>query len=157
MVVLLVRHAVAVSRRSWTEDDALRPLNERGGRQAAALVGELKTFDVVRVLASPTVRCVATVEPLAVARGLDVVNEDDLFEGEGPRALALIRSMLTAPGGGQAVVLCSHGDVIPECLDVLAREGADLGDGGRCQKGSVWALRRDRDGRTTGCYTPPAA
>ena len=159
MVVLLVRHAVAVSRLAWAGDDTLRPLDERGRRQAGALVQQLSDFLVGRVLSSPTARCVATVEPLASARGLSVTSEEDLFEGHGAEALALVRSLLTTgdDADGRAVVLCSHGDVLPEIVDALEREGAELGKRRRCQKGSVWVFRRDRDGHTAGAYMAPPA
>ncbi len=70
MPVLLVRHAVALSRRSWAGKDADRPLDDRGHNQARSLVPLLEATAVVRVLASPAIRCVATVEPLAEHRGL---------------------------------------------------------------------------------------
>jgi len=159
MPALLVRHAVAVSRRSWAGDDAGRPLDDRGRLQATALVGALGSVDVSRVLASPAVRCLATVEPLATARGLDVTPEDALFEGNGRRALELVRSVLAPESepDGPATVLCSHGDVIPEILGQLEREGADLGDHRRCRKGSVWTLHRRPDGGIRGIYTAPPA
>jgi phosphohistidine phosphatase SixA len=161
MPVLFVRHAVAVARRSWDGDDVDRPLDQRGGGQAARLPGALGQFRVVRVLSSPAVRCVATVEPLARARGVEVEAADALFEGNGGTALQLVRSLLepsseAAGGDRPAVVLCSHGDVIPEVLDVLAREGADLGAEQRCQKGSTWALHGD-GGTVFGRYIPPPA
>lgn len=162
MPVLLVRHAVAVSRRSWPGDDGERPLGDRGRSQADALVDQLAPFDIVRVLSSPAVRCVATAAPVAAARGLEVEPEDGLFEGNGRRAATLVRSLLehgtdTAAPDGRAVALCSHGDVIPEVLAALEREGADLGDDERCQKGSTWVLERGTDGALGGRYLRPPA
>lgn len=161
MPVLLVRHAAAGSRRAWTGDDAERPLDDRGRRQAAALAKVLAPFDVVRACASPAVRCVATVEPVAASRGLGVERDDVLFEGNGAQALALVRMLLAPPSvsaglDGPTVVLCSHGDVIPEVLGDLEREGAALGDDRRCQKGSTWVLTVGPDGAVVGRYLPPA-
>jgi len=161
MPVLLVRHAVALSRRAWTGDDADRPLDDRGHQQSVALVDALAAFDVVRVRSSSAARCAATVEPLASARGLEVEPDDALFEGNGRRAFASVRALLaptsdTAGADGPAVVLCSHGDVIPEVLDFLAHEGAKLGKDVRCQKGSTWVLHIDA-GRVAGRYVPPPA
>lgn len=145
MPVLLVRHAAAGSRRRWDGDDAARPLDDRGRRQAAALPVALARFAVARVLSSPAARCMDTVAPL----GLPVEREHALAEGNGHEAVALVRSLLGAAGSpdGEAVVLCTHGDVIPE---VLAALGVD--DGGRCAKGSTWVL--DGDGAR---YLPPPA
>lgn len=161
MPVLLVRHAAARSRRSWAGVDTDRPLDERGLRQAAGLVTALAPFDVVRVHSSSAARCVATVEPLAAARGLETKRDDVLFEGNGGQALALVRSLLgpeSDAGGpdGPAAVLCSHGDVIPEVLGDLRHDGADLGDHRRCQKGSTWVLAVGTDGAVVGHYLPPA-
>lgn len=151
-----------MSRRSWPGDDADRPLADRGRRQAEALAAGPTPLAIGLVLSSPAVRCVATVAPLAAARGLEVEPEGDLFEGRGGRAAALVRSLLepgseVAGSAGRVVVLCSHGDVIPEVLVELEREGADLGDDARCQKGSTWALERRADGAVSGRYLPPPA
>ena len=162
MPVLLVRHAAAGSRRKWDGEDADRPLDDRGRRQADGLVDVQAAFDVVRVLSSPAVRCVQTVEPVAAALGVTVGPTDDLQEGNGRRGLVLVRPFLAPDSGvsgpdGPAVVLCSHGDVIPEILGALEREGADLGDDRRCQKGSTWAVWREPDGRVEALYLPPPA
>ena len=159
MPVLLVRHAVAQPRRSWADDDDARPLNDRGQRQADGLVDLLAPFDIRRLASSPAVRCTATVAPLSAARDLKVKREDTLGEGGGEEAVALVASLLANGFGGrkgEAVVLCTHGDVIPEVLWALVAEGADLGDDGRCQKGSTWVLEQRRGG-VRGRYLPPPA
>jgi 8-oxo-dGTP diphosphatase len=139
MPVLFVRHAVALDRHSWTEDDAARPLRKRGRRQADALVGLLAQYDVERVLSSPFVRCVETVVPIAAARGLEVEQRDELAEGASHDAVALVRSL-----AGHTAVLCSHGDVIPRVLEhLVVHDGIDLGPDPRWAKGSVWVLEDD--------------
>lgn len=131
---LLVRHAVAQPREGWEDHDDDRPLDERGREQAAGLVGVLAGFPVTRVLSSPAVRCVETVAPLAAARGLVVEPTEALAEGIGRQALELVLSL-----AGEAVILCSHGDVIPDILAALGPEGRAAA-GSRCQKGSTWVL-----------------
>lgn len=154
MAVLLVRHAVAVARDGWDGDDAGRPLTDRGRRQAAGLVEHLGPYRPVMVRSSPSVRCIDTVAPLATAAGLDVEPADDLAEGSGRAATGLVRSLVQAPG---AVVLCTHGDVIPDVLVALDRDGARIRDEGRCEKGSTWVLDLDGHGRVLGRYLPPPA
>ena len=154
MAVLLVRHAVAVARDGWDGDDDGRPLTDRGRRQAAGLVEHLAPYGPVVVRSSPSVRCIDTVAPLAAAAGLDVEPADDLAEGNGRAAAGLVRSLVHAPG---AVVLCTHGDVIPDVLVALDKDGARLGDEGRCAKGSTWVLDLDGHGRVRGRYLPPPA
>ncbi|MGH9178307.1 MAG: SixA phosphatase family protein [Acidimicrobiales bacterium] len=156
MAVLLVRHAVAQPRTRWAGDDQARPLNERGRRQADALVGAVAQFRITRVLSSPTVRCVDTVAPLAGALELKVEESEPLAEGCGDEAPSLLGELLDEAGDGDGgdVVLSTHGDVIADLLDRLEEEGSRLDDD-RCQKGSVWVLERDGKGRLSGRYLPP--
>jgi len=151
MTLLLVRHAVAVPRKGWSGDDDDRPLTQRGRRQAAALVGQVAAFLPTRVLSSPSVRCVDTVAPLAAARGVVVECDTDLAEGNGDRAVALVRVLADSDGDN---VVCTHGDVVADVLAALGREGARLDDN-RCQKGSTWLVERDKKGRIRGRYLPP--
>ena len=120
MIVYLVRHARAGHRESWAgDDDRLRPLDERGERQAEGLVAQLAERDFSRILSSPYIRCVQSVEPLAAARGLDVEAVDELAEGAGEAAaLELFRS-LDAPA-----VACVHGDLAGALLGENLKKGA---------------------------------
>jgi 8-oxo-dGTP diphosphatase len=107
-VSVILRHASAGDRDEWAGDDWHRPLDEKGWRQAAKIAEALGTEDVQRVVSSPYVRCVQTVEPLAAALGLEVELDDRLAEGAGGSAQALLEE------GG--VVACTHGDVIHALL-----------------------------------------
>jgi 8-oxo-dGTP diphosphatase len=120
VIVYLVRHARAGHRESWEgDDDRLRPLDERGQRQAEGLVAQLADRDFSRILSSPYVRCVQSVEPLAEARGLSVESVDELAEGAGvATALELFRR-LDAP-----VVASVHGDLAEALLDDKLKKGA---------------------------------
>ena len=116
MTSVLVRHASAGDRHDWVGDDRLRPLDARGRRQAAALVARLGSIDVRRVVSSPYVRCVETVEPLAAALGLAVESDHRLSEGAGRAALELLSE--------DGVVACTHGDVVEEVLGQGLKKGA---------------------------------
>jgi 8-oxo-dGTP diphosphatase len=112
LIVYLIRHASAGKRSKWTGDDRLRPLDARGSRQAEVLVRQLEGRDIDRIFASPYLRCVQTVEPLARARRLEVETNEGLAEGAGAEAaLALLRGL-----GGSASA-CVHGDLVEELLD----------------------------------------
>ena len=105
MSLLLVRHAWAGHSDQWDGDDELRPLDERGTQQARALVSLLEPFEVERILSSPATRCVDTVVPLAVSRGLDVEVRDELRDQrQGLDGPGLVHSLAGAP-----VVVCGHG------------------------------------------------
>jgi phosphohistidine phosphatase SixA len=118
MSVLLLRHAWAGDREAWRGDDRLRPLDERGRKQALALRDLLAGRDVLRVVSSPYLRCVESVEPLAAALGVPIETDERLAEGT-PARLAL--ALLAELDGGLA---CTHGDVIEAVLGYGLRKGA---------------------------------
>jgi 8-oxo-(d)GTP phosphatase len=110
--VILVRHASAGEASAWRGPAQARPLDERGRRQAQALVDALATLQVERVLSSPSIRCLQTVEPLAAARGLNVELRDELDESSQTTAgAALVRSI-----AGEPVVVCGHGGLAEAAL-----------------------------------------
>ena len=106
--LLVNRHTSAGHRHNWDDDDAERPLDARGVRQAAALVQQLAPFEIERIVSSPFVRCMQTVEPLAAARGLEVEPVDALAEGADGEE---VRSFL-AGLHGTATLACGHGPEI---------------------------------------------
>src|SRR3954447_3537474 len=79
MALYLVRHAQALSRSGWDGPDEARPLSAKGERQADGLVELIAQADNIRrVLSSPALRCVGTVQPVASKLGLDVKIAPDL-------------------------------------------------------------------------------
>ena len=141
MKVLLVRHARAGDRAAWVGDDALRPLDKKGRKQAKALVETLSGLGATRLVSSPYLRCVQTLEPAAKAFGLDLEEREELAEGStADDALDLIAALDGVPA------LSTHGDVIGELV------GWDR----EAKKGSIWVLTVDgRDVRPE-TYLPPA-
>jgi 8-oxo-dGTP diphosphatase len=114
MTQLLIRHATAGDPAAWAGDDRARPLDDHGRSQAAALVALLEPHPLERVLTSPYLRCVQTVEPLAVARRLPLEYRHELGDDARPEdALALIGELQAA---GTRAALCTHGDLIRELL-----------------------------------------
>ena len=127
MSVILLRHASAGDRDTWVGDDRVRPLDAAGRAQAAALRGAMPA---TRVVSSPYVRCVETVEPLAASLGLEIELDERLAEG-GSRAGALV--LLAELDGG---VACTHGDIVEAVLGAPLDKGAAVvlelaGDGVR--------------------------
>jgi broad specificity phosphatase PhoE len=143
MTVLLVRHAVAMRRRDWTEADHLRPLTPKGIAQAEGLVDLLGTFDVTRIFSSPYVRCVQTVQPLAAKLGVAVEEIEELAEGADDAASGLVKGL-----GETTAVLCSHGDVVPALLSALAPHTYRGLDELPIAKGSTWVVDHHRDKAT---------
>jgi 8-oxo-dGTP diphosphatase len=121
VIVYLVRHGRAGHRRLWEGDDLLRPLDERGRRQAELLVGQLDGREVGRIASSPYVRCVDTVVPLAQARSLELERTDALAEGAtADDALELFASA-QAP-----LVVSVHGDLVEDLLGESAKKGETI-------------------------------
>jgi 8-oxo-(d)GTP phosphatase len=146
----LVRHAKAGDREAWTEDDRLRPLTGKGRRQAEALVEAFADRRVDRIVSSPFDRCVQTVRPLAIARHLSVEDNDSLAEGASlPDVLAFLR------GAAGAVVMSTHGDVIPSVVLHMAERGLPMQDPPRWQKGSTWILEREAGLFSVARYVAP--
>jgi 8-oxo-(d)GTP phosphatase len=104
MPPILVRHASAGDRETWAADDRERPLDERGRRQAFELVARLEPFAIEEIRTSPAVRCLQTVEPLAAARGLPLLVDDELSEDAEGDTAAYLRAL-----AGRDVVVCGHG------------------------------------------------
>jgi 8-oxo-(d)GTP phosphatase len=152
-VVLLVRHAKAGERGRWDGPDRLRPLTEKGWEQARRLCDQLAGYGATRVVSSPYVRCVQTVEPLAERLGLSVEESDALAEGATTGQLDELLASLRS----ETAVLSTHGDVIPTLLDhLIERDGLDLPPDYPCAKGSTWVLHGDSDGRVTRAEYLPA-
>jgi 8-oxo-dGTP diphosphatase len=144
MPLLLLRHATAGHRRPGVDEaeDRLRPLDERGRRQAGELPVLYAPFVVERLVTSPYARCVQSVEPLSLALGLPAEERSELAEGASePEVRRLVGEL-----AGSTAVLCSHGDIL----------GLLLGE--EPEKGSTWVVDADPDGnlrRRT--YLPPPA
>lgn len=146
--VWLVRHADAGDRSAWTQPDELRPLDRRGREQARRLGAWLRAERIDRLVSSPYVRCVQTLEPLGRELGKSVEALPELGEGRG---LAGIGPLLSA---GQAVVACTHGDVLDELLGELRRDSL-VPAGARAQKASTWVLRSRAGLVQSAEYVPP--
>jgi 8-oxo-(d)GTP phosphatase len=122
MSILLLRHAWAGDSEKWEGDDRVRPVDKRGRKQSEGLVDVLAGFAIDRIVSSPYVRCIQTVEPLADARGLEI----ELDERLGADQLEDVPDVLEELERQNAVV-CTHGE-----LPWL--------DGRKFKKGSTWVL-----------------
>jgi 2,3-bisphosphoglycerate-dependent phosphoglycerate mutase len=110
--VLLLRHATPVLPGTPGFDEHTRPLTPDGTLAALALSEQLRSRRIEAVYSSPYRRAIATVEPLARARQLDVHAIDDLREHLlTPEPVAHWRELLTlawqdleaAPGGAESL------------------------------------------------------
>lgn len=151
----LVRHAKAGDRSTWDGDDRSRPLSKKGRAQADRLAISLQPLvtphSAARLVSSPYLRCVQTLEPLSALLDRKVTPDSSLAEGyDRDGALALLAAL---PVGS---VLCSHGDVIPDVMTALERRGAVFTNEPDWRKATCWVLeRRDGDFVQATCWPPP--
>jgi 8-oxo-(d)GTP phosphatase len=158
--IVVVRHASAGDRDSWTGRDENRPLDEVGRRQAAALVGLLRAYDIRRIHSSEFRRCRETVAPLAEAQGLPVDLQPLLGERDGladvEAATQLFADLVRRRG---AAVLSTQRKVVDAVLpSVLRSLGATTTDIGSPRKGGLLVLHVTAAGtlRALDSVQPPA-
>lgn len=124
--LLIVRHAVALGRRSWDGPDTQRPLTAVGRRRAERLIDLLRAYRPTRLLTSPSVRCVDTLHPYAQHTGLCLTERKGLSEeGYAEAPAKAVRYLGKVLARAEHTALCSHGPVLPDLLTHLAgRAGA---------------------------------
>lgn len=144
--VLLVRHARALSRESWPNEDDERPLDRKGRRQAELLVPELSAYKPDRIIAAPPLRCQQTAAPLAAELGLSPSEEkkvaDKAWDRDPRSALRALREIAARPG---VSVVVSQGRFIPGVLEAIgvganAETPYRTHTGLRAKKASTWLL-----------------
>jgi broad specificity phosphatase PhoE len=146
----LVRHAHAGNKRAWAGPDIAQPLSIAGRQEAHGLLTQLRDHPISRILSSPTVRCLQTVEPLAQRRGLRVESAEVLGVDADPADLV---ALLLVPAATEAV-LCSHGELIGAALIRLVGERFE-GDSLSWPKGSSWVLEVTEGRIEEVRYLPP--
>lgn len=138
--LLLVRHAHAKPRSGWKPPDPERPLDTTGRRRARTLEPILASYRPLKALTSPSVRCRDTVAPWAESHGIELADKRGLSEeGHAARPDRAARHLRQALDRAQPVVLCTHGPVLPDLLQVLAAHGT----GGSPEAALLNDLRED--------------
>lgn len=126
--LVVLRHARARKRGSWSGPDGDRPLTDVGRLQARALVPVLSAYGVTQVVTSDSERCARTVLPYAKDHVLRVeatsgVNEED----SSPESVRRTVERLLAVR--ENAVLCSHRPVLPRIFAALGVEEEPLAPG----------------------------
>ncbi len=120
--LILLRHAKAKPRSSWTRAEGERPLAGSGLRQAKAVGKLLMSWGPKRVRSSPWDRCVQTVMPYVKRSGAKLKHVDAVTEHNATRkpkkAEAAVQALFDK---AKPVVLCTHRPVLPLALRVIAK------------------------------------
>ena len=126
--LIVVRHAEAVARKTWSEADPLRPLTPGGEAHACAIAPMLTAYGVRRLVSSPSTRCVQTLIPVADRTGKEIETVAVLSEEESSEAgiRAALDELLA---GRRSAALCTHRPVLPTVLDLLGVSEEPLSPG----------------------------
>ncbi|KXK63219.1 NUDIX hydrolase [Micromonospora rosaria] len=139
--VLVLRHARAGRRATWSGPDSARPLDPAGWARAVALAPLVAAVRPERLLSASARRCVQTLDPAAARLDLPIEVTGDLDEpapGQVPEecVLAAAARLAELGAGGVSAAVCSQGKVIPGALERLAGAPGDFGT----PKGGGWLL-----------------
>lgn len=118
--LIIVRHAKAKPRSSWTRAEGERPLAASGRRQAQAVSRLLEAWSPERIVSSPWDRCVQTVMPYvkrsnAKLKLVDAITEHNAARKPG-RAGNTVEKLFDRR---VPVAVCSHRPVLPLLFDAL--------------------------------------
>ncbi len=118
---MLIRHAKAKPRSSWTKAEGDRPLAATGQRQAVAVQRLLQAWKPQRIVTSPWVRCVATIAPYAKSSGAKVKLVEALTEHNHERSPKKTAAAVESLFDKQvAIAVCTHRPALPTVLKQLA-------------------------------------
>ncbi|MFF0818333.1 SixA phosphatase family protein [Rhodococcus sp. NPDC003318] len=147
---VLVRHADAVAKKAWRGPDVDRPLSPLGHQQSAHIVDALADVALSELISSPTVRCRQTLQPLAAARGLPIVDDPRLARD------ASVGALLSALGRcDDGVLWCTHGELFDQLAAAATEhDAAPFLPTAQTAKGGVWIVHRDRGPRYVGPIPP---
>lgn len=119
--VIIVRHAKAKPRSSWSAAEGERPLAATGKRQALAVCRLLEAWQPQKVISSPWTRCMQTVTNYNKSTGVPIKEKSAITEAANKRspkrAAKVVESFFDKD---YPIALCTHRPVLPTVLGVLA-------------------------------------
>jgi 8-oxo-dGTP diphosphatase len=122
--IILVRHGKAMPPEKWDGPDATRPLLHKGLLQAAGIAQGILAYGPERIVTSPSVRCLATIQPvkeatdmpLKISKGIS----QDAYTAQGTTPMKIMDKRIRKK---VPTVLCSHGPVLPQLVSAASRYG----------------------------------
>lgn len=120
--IIALRHGKAVPPQSWDGPDATRPLLQRGVDQALSVAPGIAAYRPGKLISSTAERCLRTIAPTARVTGLEVrekpqISQDAYQDG----ATAVSKIVAKRLRKEVTTVFCSHGPVLPQIIDAVAR------------------------------------
>lgn len=140
-ILILLRHAKAISRDEWSGDDGDRPLASIGTQQARRLISNLAPFEIKEIHTSSAVRCYETVTPLARALEINYHFSEKLSEYEFTKdpdvAYSYIKNLLK---NDYPTLVCSHNPILPKIVGrFYEKSGFELSTT-RLEPGDAWIM-----------------
>jgi phosphohistidine phosphatase SixA len=155
VLVHVLRHACAQDKLSWEGADRDRPLDDTGDLQVEVLTRHFAPSPPRRILSSPALRCVRTVEPLARQIGVPVEAVDEVDRDGHIADLQALAWDLARDDGG---LICTHGELMALLLDQLRQTGTAItslrsaADDWLLRKATAWILTHGSDGTVTALH-----
>lgn len=121
--LVILRHAKAKRRETWSKADRLRPLNHQGNDQLDYIGQLLHPFGVKNFISSTATRCLDSLHSPAKLARAEITAVDLLYSDKAKPADigAYITRLARAVGAsGIPTVVCSHQPVIPWLLAPLS-------------------------------------
>jgi 8-oxo-dGTP diphosphatase len=120
--VILLRHAKAMHKSSWSRADSRRPIDDSGRADAKALAELLGCFaSRARLITSPAVRCVETLRPFAELTGAQLREEPSLYAHHqlatpdpADARLSVTALVSEAIAAGEPTIICAHRENLPD-------------------------------------------
>jgi 8-oxo-(d)GTP phosphatase len=120
--LVIVRHAKAKPRASWTKGEGDRTLAASGLRQAQAVRRLLAVWGPERIVSSPWKRCISTIAPYVKATKAKVKLVDALTEHSHERKPQKTAAAIEAVfDKGVAAAVCVHRPTLPTILEQVSR------------------------------------
>ncbi|WP_346768886.1 NUDIX hydrolase [Crystallibacter degradans] len=117
---IVVRHAKAKPRSSWTRAEGERPLAATGLRQALAVCRLLASWQPKRVVSSPWLRCMQTITPYANSQKSKIRSVEAITEHSAHRNPQKARSAIEyLLDKRKSTAVCTHRPVLPQVIKVL--------------------------------------
>lgn len=120
--VIIVRHAKAKPRSTWSAAEGERPLAATGKRQAIAVCRLLEAWGPQKLYSSPWTRCMQTIAHYNRRTGVPIKTKSAITEAahkrRPKRAAKVVQSVFDKD---YPVALCTHRPVLPTVLEVLGK------------------------------------
>ncbi len=120
--LIILRHAQATPRSDWKNGESTRPLLPEGKSQAKRLAKTLACYGPKRLISSPWLRCVSTVEPYAKAAKKKIVLRSQITEFKSKKNPKQARQIVEDLfGSDKNALICTHRPALPEVLRAIGQ------------------------------------